>query len=245
MRRGKSSPLILPALAIAVLVIVVAVFVYEPQVETPAVILPTASITDMGGGSGTLEDSLEYATVTSENVQAVLATLNRVQSYSRTVVIEDFWQSGSSVSELEVYVDGDSALVRTREGEQTANTLLLDGDLYMWYTGMSDVFEGKYDAENPQSYDKYLRSISYEDVLGVDKEDIDEAGYVNYADESCIYVVWTSGSFRYSSHVYVSLATGLLVGAEKYDGNELIYRASYGAPNLEVPSEDYFEPPTT
>ena len=59
----------------------------------------------------------------------------------------------------------------------------------------------------------------------------------------CIYVEYVSGDFGYTSCVYISVSTGLLMGARVYDGEELVYQMTSSAPELSAPSEDMFALP--
>ena len=67
--------------------------------------------------------------------------------------------------------------------------------------------------------------------------------YTSFGGESCIYVEYVSGDFGYTSCVYISVSTGLLMGARVYDGEELVYQMTSSAPELSAPSEDMFALP--
>ena len=46
--------------------------------------------------------------------------------------------------------------------------------------------------------------------------------------------------FNYLDIYYISLDTGLLVGAEQWDGDTLIYRMTAGEADLSAPSDQLF-----
>ena len=125
-------------------------------------------------------------------------------------------------------------------GGGTKNILLDNGMLYIWYDSVSGVYSEPYE----DSSDRWMRCITYEDVLLLPVEDILSAGYTQHAGENCISVEYTDGGvFGYTHRIYVSVNTGLLMGSETYDGDTLIYRMYSTIPDLNTPEENLFSPP--
>ena len=85
--------------------------------------------------------------------------------------------------------------------------------------------------------------INYEELLELPTESILSAGYEQRQGESCILVEYTSGELGYRSLVYISVSNGLLMGAETYDGDTLVYRMSSSEPSLATPDESVFAMP--
>lgn len=225
-------------LAIAAAVIAGALLLRDPSVDTPAVVLPTREAGADNGGSGADSD-VSPAELTTQTVQAVVATLERTDTYSRSVTIEDFWKGGSSSETLDVWVTGGSVRIRS-ESERKNILLTSGGTLYIWHNGSNEVFS---DAVWSAGEDKWLRCLTYEDLLSVDPADITAAAYVEYAGEGCVMAEYISGSFGYRDVVYVSVATGLLMGAETWDGDELIYSMTSGEVTLAAPDSSLFKLP--
>ena len=61
--------------------------------------------------------------------------------------------------------------------------------------------------------------------------------------DRCIYVEYIDGSDTYVNRIYVSVSTGLLMGAEAYEDNVLIYRMYVSDLELSTPDESIFVPP--
>jgi outer membrane lipoprotein-sorting protein len=241
------SPSMIITVLIVIFALIAAVIILNGQrnaMDTPSVILPSP----IGGSdspSGQESDNPgtgRKAEVTVETVQAVLGTLIRADSYSRSVSIESFWSGGSSKSDIDVWVKGpNTRIIETGEGE-TKNILILDKDIWIWYSGSGSYYHGQTGSGNSID-DKYQRILSYEDVISLEPEDIHEAGYTEYNGEACIYTKYTSGELGYEKAIYVSVSSGLLMGTETYDGNTLIYRMVSDAPDISTPSDDVFLSP--
>lgn len=238
MKTKRSRVFIIIILLLAVAVVLYAILLRDPSVDTPSVILPTAMPTAGPGGPDGGGDVLR-ADVTPETVQAVVAELRRANSYSRRVTIEDYWEGGGAESELIVWVHNGS--VRIRGEAEGRNVLLLsDGRLYIWYDDSGEVYSGLYSEGDG---DAWLRNISYETLLDLPAERITDAGYEKLRGESCIFAEYSTPNFGYRCVAHVSASTGLLMGTEVWDGDELIYRMSSDAPDLSTPDEGWFEPP--
>ena len=236
--RKRTKLFIILLLVLTAAVIVYALFFMGRSTETPGVSLPDPDQT--GSAQPSADTGYTELTLTPENVQAAIKELSRAESYSATVTVEDFWSGGSSSQELQVWVDGERIRVRGAIGGGTRN-VLVDGDtLYIWYdsvSGLSTLPAGDHT-------DRWLRSITYEDVLDIPTEHITAAGYRQYNGIQCIYVEYNDGSEDYVDSLYISVSDGLLRGAETYEDGELIYRMSSTVSSLVSTDESLFTPPS-
>jgi hypothetical protein len=240
-KTSRTRVFVIVTVVLAAAVVLYALFGRMPSVETASVTLPTP----VAGGESQTSDSEEItlASVSPETVQAVIGTLNRAESYSRTVTVEDFWTGGSSSTELSVWADKQNERIRFDTGDDVKNILLNDGMLYIWYENTDGVYTAP--AGGTNDADTWLNCLTYEDLLALPASAITDAGYQEYAGEPCVYAEYSSGSFGYRNIVYVSVNTGLLMGAETYDGETLVYRMTSGTPELAVPDSKMFLPPET
>ncbi|MGI6028960.1 MAG: hypothetical protein ACOX81_06090 [Candidatus Heteroscillospira sp.] len=238
---------VLPALLCAAAVLCV-VFYFAHETETPVVALPSPP----GSGDSLLSTDVlgqgQYLTaaVTPETVQAVVSTLERTGSYSRSVTVERFWDGGSHSESIDCHMrDGSAHLVVTGSGDEK-HILLADGQLYIWYGSGAHSYSGELSpvSESSSLPDELTGILTYEELLSLDTEQITDAGYTLYNGESCISADYRYGVLGYSSRVYISIATGLLMGAERYDGDTLIYRMSSDTPVIETPEDSWFELPS-
>lgn len=237
----RSRFIIILLIVLTAAVILYALFGMDRGVETPPVELPDAAPTE---GTFTPEPSGQgVAELSPATVQSVISLLTRADSYSRTVTIEDFWEGGSSETQLNVWSDNARTRIRVELADGAKNILLRDAKLYIWYDNSSGVYESS--VMSSSAADEWLRCIDYSELLELPVEDIVSAGYVQYMNESCILVEYTKGELGYRSSVFISVSTGLLMGAETYDGDTLIYRMSSTAPKLSAQDESVFELPSS
>jgi len=242
----KTNFLMIAIIVIVAAVVLFALFGNGGSVETASVILPTPIVSSENPDSeGSDGDELALAEVTPWTVQSVISRLSRTESYSRTVTVEEFWDGGSSSTELSAWTSGGSTLIRLDVGGTIENILLSDGTLYIWYEGSQDLYSASPEDTGAAQADGWLRCLTYEDLLDLPVSSITDAGYTDYEGESCIFAEYYSGEFGYRSVVYVSVNTGLLMGAETYDGDTLTYRMTAGALDLSAPDENMLHPPKT
>ena len=239
---------IIPALLCAA-VLLYAAFFFMNDRSTPEVSLPSPPVAsdslqntdDLGQGRYTI------ASVTPETVQAVVGgTLERIENYTRSVTVERFWNGGSSTEQIDCHTrGGDSHLVITGSSD-TKHVLILGDTLYLWYDSSPRSHAVSAAALSPDSNaaDAFTGILTYEELLTLDSEQILDAGYTVFNNESCIWAEYRYGTLGYTSKVYISIATGLLMGAERYDGDSMIYRMTSDTPVIEIPADSWFTLPS-
>lgn len=224
-------------LVISAAIIVGVLLLSDSPVDTPAVVLPTGAA-EKDDGRAEKNDPVSVTEVNAENVQAVIATLKRVSSYSRDVKIITGWSGGKSHEELSIKAKDGSFLIHSAESGKYV-LLTSDNKLYIWYEGAGSCHSGTAAG----SADEWMRCVTYEEILEADPADILFADYVDYNSEGCIKAEYRSGSFGYRNIIYVSVNTGLLMGAETLDGDKIIYGMTSGDISLSAPDDSYFVPP--
>lgn len=182
--------------------------------------------TDAGGNGA--NNASSYISVTTDNVQAVIATLKRPESYTRNIRIESFYSGGAAVYNIKSTVVENNAALYKNGPDGKTNIIVAGGTRYFWYDGDTNYTAHAVDsseAENKYT-DEYQMILTYEDVLKTDKSNIRDACFKEYNGENCIAVTYVSGELKYTTTCYISVGSGLLTGAEQYDGKTLIYRMS-------------------
>lgn len=233
-KRTRIFTLILVMLALAVLFY--ALFGRSSSITTPSVVLPTAPpVVETANPGG--DDDLT-SDVTPKTVQAAIGTLRRAEGWLGVIIIEDYWQGGGATTKLEVAVSGGSTRIRIAAEEKTI--LVADSRLSIWYDNESGVYEGEIGSDFQA--DRWMRCLTYEELLDLPVEEINAAGYDEYDGEPCIWAEYYSENFGYRNILYISVDTGLLRGASTYDGDMLIYRMS-SAVEISEPSANLFETP--
>lgn len=199
--------------------------------HTPDVVLPpvTDSSSDSSGNGGSSGlDHGQQVSVTVQTVQSVIATLDRTDSYYRELSMEQFWTGGSSTSTVQVWADQDYTLVRQLlPNNAVRQDLIAPETSYYWYEGSS-----RYESipSTEHSADLAQRLPTYETVLALDSRSITGAGYELMGDIPCIYVQSVDGTSGNTKNYWVSVDSGLLVCAELYHRDTLIYRMSALSP---------------
>lgn len=232
-------------LLIAAVIVVIAflLIVLAPgaAVDTPAVVLAEPAATEAAGGEGPGGGNVRTVEVSPDTVQAVIATLSRVESYSRTMTVESFWNGGSSVREIQVWAHGGSTKIAIDGGGQPTKYILIkDGERWIWYSDSQNVHHA---AAGGSDADEYQSLLTYEDILELDVSQILEAGYGDYDGEGCILVRYVQGELGYESLCCISVDTGLPMSWETYDGDSLIYRMSSSPVELSTPDDQVFAEP--
>mgnify|MGYP001038492328 CR=1 FL=1 len=162
--------------------------------------------------------------VTPRTVQSLVASLDRYESYRRTVTVE-YLSAGQSLGTVaaQVWVDGGwtrtSAVLSSGVVE---NAVVGDGTLWLWYDNGPQVYSG---PAAEKAADLTQRLPTYEDVLELDKSGITAAGYEERDGQPCVYVE-AKTAMDYTERYWVSVNSGLLVAAETEKGGEVVYAMS-------------------
>ena len=195
--------------------------------HTPDVVLPPVGESQQGGANApgqSGQDQQQLVSVTVRTVQSVIATLDRSESYYRELSIEQFWDSGSSSYTVQTWVD----LVRQLLPSNAVRQDLIGPEQgYYWYEG-SPRYESAPAVD--RAADLAQRIPTYETVLALDPASIVTAGYELKGDIPCVYVRSLDGGSGNENHFWVSVDSGLLVCAELYREDALVYRMSALSP---------------
>jgi hypothetical protein len=203
----------------------------DAQIVIP---LPTAAATDAVVTAGA-PGGAEAIAVTKTTVQNVIATLARPNVYSRDIMVERFWNGGNAVSNFNVAIFNKSALLKTTSGGTEKNVIVTENATYIWYAGDREPFVYSGEA----SSDEFSMILTYEDILSLDKSEILDAAFVTTNGVPEISVMYATGELGYVTECRVSVELGLLVEAEVYDGDTLIYRMSASEANLDEPTAQF------
>lgn len=240
----------------AALIIIFAVFVsfYYFKIGTPtaAVTLPPPTVQDIsdnpGSSPGVTGSGNPRVEVTAETVQAVIATLARPDSYSRTVRIELFSSGGSTVYDISSWISSSASATRLdiQNGDNLQSVILTDENIYIWYNGEGPYYTGVLNESRESGSDVWQRIATYEDLLGMDADKITDAGYVEYNGVYCIYAEAVSNELGYTDKYYIELIDmdiGLLIAMETYDGDTLVYKMTAGESDFSTPADERFTLP--
>ncbi len=228
---------------VAITALVFLVLSYQEQEDPYTISLPSPALESGGMLDGNKADSIE---VSPRTLKAVLGTLVRTESYSRTYTVTDYADGGQKKeTALSLWQKGGSVRLSITEGNAVRNLLVRDGSLYIWYNGYAGVFQSALpkDALSRET-DRFTRLVTYEDILELPQEDILDAGYVDMDGQPCIFVEYRSGLLGYVTRVNIAVGSGLVISIEKYDGDALLFAMASGSTDLSTPPDSVFDIPT-
>lgn len=198
--------------------------------NTPEVVLPSSSAGpgDPSGSSSGGGELYQPVQVAPDTVREVVATLARPASYYRELTVETFWSGGSSSTQVQVWSDGDWSHSRQVLPSGVIRHDLVGEDvLYYWYEGSQQYERAPADE---RSSDLAQHIPTYETVLALDADEILDAGYEVRGELPCIYVEVSRQGSAARERYWVSVDNGLLVSAEMWEEEQLVYRMSAYSP---------------
>ena len=189
--------------------------------------LPDISVSPVDPGEQR-PDTLDRVEITRESVQAVISTLARPEVYSRDVTIESFWGDGQATYNISVAVYGGLTSLRVQPASGSEKRIIVTPDkLYIWYRGDRKPYIGEpgSNGDGSRTADEWQMLVTYEDILMLNRDNIVDAGDIEYNGNHCIYAVYLSPLLGYTMRYDVSIELGLIIGAEEYDTTgTLVYR---------------------
>lgn len=211
------------------------------QPNTAPVILPQTTAALPTGGEEPIGGSLT-AEVTPQTVQAVVGTLVRPDSYSRSLRVESFWSGGSQSWNVQVWQKSGLTRIRmeTEDGSQPVRLMQSGGGFVtVWQEGL---FEDAvmYPSSDPELIDALQMLPTYENLLALDPAQIEAAGYVKLDGAWRIMATVREQPTGYRMGYYISIETGLLEAAERWDGDTLLYRMTAETADLAAPEDELF-----
>jgi hypothetical protein len=189
------------------------------SLDSDPVLLPDAPVATERP-NGTEQDALDRVEVTPDTIQDVVSTLLRPEVYSREVIIETFWDGGQAAYDIDVSVAGGVTSLRILPPDGIEKRIIVTPDeLFIWHRGDRVPFVGGVSdrGDEHRSADEWHMLNTYEDILELDKSDIIDAGYTEFGGDECIFVVYRSREFGFLRKYYISIALGLVTGAEEFD----------------------------
>ncbi len=206
--------------------------------ESGGIVLPEMPADGGGIVDGDADSGMNVIAVTPDTVQTAVDTLSRPATYQRQQTVELFWSGGSGKTVSQVAVSGDYTRVDYTLADSTAvHMLVVAGTAALWYdaeTEWARLTDQEFSADIAQ------RMLTYEAVLDLAVEDIAEADYRERDGVFCIYLATRENADGYAERYWVSVASGLLLAAERTEGGELVYRFTASEPTAEQPDASLF-----
>ena len=193
--------------------------------KTPAVILPSLTPAPSPSATAGTTGSYQRVELTTDTVQRVIATLERPESYARTVTVETVGEKGEvGQTTAQVVADGGwTQVTATLPDGRVCHTVVGEDKRCVWYDDQRTWQE--YPVQE-RTADLSQRLPTYEDVLAMNQSEIVDARYATSGALPCIYVAVEVEELGYLEEYWISVDTGLLVRAESREGENVFYRMS-------------------
>lgn len=168
-------------------------------------------------------DNARPVSITKNNVQNVIKTLERPETYYIRVENVVSYGDESRVTNTEQWVLADRCVTKMRDSLSTQVLCMItqDGGATVWYEGDERVLDTG--AVSFTQADILAGIPTYEDILSLDPNTITAADYRDWEENACIYVETYDREMSYTNRYYVSVGSGILVHAETYTQGELVY----------------------
>ena len=247
-RRERTTVIVIALLLVGALILLGLYFFQDA--DTPGVVLAEQISPGDGTAQNPPQNPMAHVEITAENVQAVIASLERPAQYSREIRKTRYWSDGarSAAQITTIWSTSEAVRLQRDDGE---NMILTMDRYYIWFDG-SGYISNPITAVMGENFDRILDEFqgipSYETVLDLDLDQIIEAGYtlleIDGEEQYVIYVEVRGGHLGYIDRYYISLLTGLLVGMETREGEIPVYRMETLWLSLEAPAREMFHPPS-
>ncbi len=232
---------------LALIILVVIILIFNSLRRSSHVVLPDytpVSSAAVSSGEQPGEDGLMRVEITPQTVQTAIETLNRPAEYVRTMTIERLWGSGSGTEKVTVTAMNDLMRMDTElPGGRVRHTIRTEDMVYIWYDSEKTYYSG---VSGSMTGDEEQGIPTYEDVLELPPQMIQTADYRTFADENCIYVETEENAEGSLLRYWVSVTSGLLVGAERLQDGTAVYRmAAYPVAETAPTASDFTLPDGT
>ena len=166
----RRHPLLIAGIITLVLLAALLLVVFSPWTapKTAEVKLPELLDRLPEQSSAAVPEELQQVEVNPQTVQAVIATLNRPDSYSRSIRVNSFWDGGSRSVLIRVWIKSGKLRLNIVGEDQEKNYLMEDGTVTIWY-GNDTENRYVYRGSDPYLADGLQRIPTYEDILVLER----------------------------------------------------------------------------
>lgn len=193
--------------------------------ETAPVELPPAAVeTDSGAAASGGEDSAQgVIEITPQNVQAVIASLERETDYFVQMSTKLTAENGTRETLISMWVRGGMTRTVITEADRVKNILTKGREFWIWYADAPNaVFSGQAETDSAALAEALNGIPDYTTVLALPTDEIIQAGYEPLGDTPCIRVL-ASGGDGAEDEYNISVADGLLAGYTRYENGAEVF----------------------
>lgn len=242
--KQKTLAAVLAALAVVVAGVVLSFFFTGRSAVKDQITLPGIGSAVVEAGkqlSSENREKVEALRVDRTNVQTLIATLSRPETYRCRIEITYAFADSSAVLAETVWKSGRLLRISQQDaqGEPDLQALLSDQWVYLWKGG------GAYQRfpRQPEDEDLYARAPGWETLLSLPQKRIRSGGTRELGGRLCIVAETDDPALGQRTEWSILADSGLLLLAETYEGERLVYRAEMTELSLEPPEENLFRLP--
>ena len=223
-------------MAAALLVSMVDTSFFEGD-NSPGIVLPGEDSVEVGveldSYSGNLE-MLESVKIDRSNIKKLVEAMRRPDQYHISAGSTVYHSAGQSTTGTEGYISGELSKVVAfdQNGQSQKHCILTAEKAYIWGEGSGTWHEcsrGNFEVDDE------LVIPTYEKILELDEENIVNADFSLYNEIYCVFVETVDPVSSYRNLYYISVNDGLLVGAQSFEGDMLVYSLSVSV--LDMPQD--------
>lgn len=209
--------------------------------STAPVLLPTEApdSTPDASVSGDEQVFQNVLTITPENVQAAIASLERSTDYFAQIMTNLNAPNGNREVLVSIWVQDTLTHSIITHSNYTKHIFTDGGEYWIWYSDDTDTaFHGKSALEGTSLAESLNGLPDYSEILELEPESIKEAAYAEYRGSPCIMVAAeTDGG---ENEYIIDTKLGLLIGYTRRENGEEIYTLSADVNSPGDPSSDVF-----
>ena len=187
-------------------------------------------------------EMLQSVKIDRSNIKKLIGAMQRPERYHLAASTTIYYSGGQSTTAAECYVSGGRSrtMVFGPDGVVERHLLLSGEDVYIWKAGASTYYTGR---AGSFTSDDLIYVPTYEKILELEDDEILSADFSLYNEVYCIVVEAMDSRSGCRCLYYISVEEGLLVGAQRFEGETLVYALSAEVLAFPEQEDDLFKLP--
>ncbi|MCX7615393.1 MAG: hypothetical protein N2Z65_06530 [Clostridiales bacterium] len=170
------------------------------------------------------EMPIEKVEITTANVQRVIASMSRPNSYSFDSDVTLYYSGGNT--SWKNHHSAKNGYTKTEQYNENGilmkHVITGNGKIFIWRPGGDARYYSGHLGD--ETSDSVQRIPAFEDIVNRDPSEIQEAKYVNIDGNNCIYVRAQDKTLQYTDEYWISLDYGLLIQNVTKSKEKMIYK---------------------
>jgi len=213
--KHRRNRILLVAIVIILMAVFIVIYVGFIRTDSNDINLPDSNSPVLGDTQS--PDSV-FVGINRTNVQQVVESMYRNDSYQRSISVVHGWSGGSSGEKVEITVSGELAHIATTRADEIRHVILTEDSCYIWYAG-----DTRYITCSRGDFSEMEEASipDYTDIAELSPISISNACLETYNDIMCIRVDFSRDE-RLCTY-WLELDSGLLYAAKEFENDSLVY----------------------